>query len=195
MWDQRYATDEYVYGIEANDFLISVAQQLPVGRTLCLAEGEGRNGVYLAGLGHAVLAVDSSPVGLSKAQKLADQRGVRLETRVADLAEFAIGENAWDCVVSIFCHLPPPLRREIHRRCVAGLRPGGAFVLEAYTPAQLRHATGGPPVAELMMSLDALQLELAGLRFEHAVECERTIHEGRFHAGLGAVVQVLAYKP
>lgn len=194
MWDQRYAADEYVYGTRPNDFLASVVDRLPMGRVLCLAEGEGRNAVFLAEQGFEVTAVDSSAVGLAKACKLAGQRGVHIETVVADLTHYEIVPECWDVLVAIFCHLPPPLRRAVHAQAVAGLRPGGAFVLEAYTPAQLQHGTGGPPVVELMMTLDGLREELAGLHFEHALETERDIQEGRFHAGVGAVVQVLAYK-
>jgi len=194
VWNERYAGEEYIYGTQPNDFLASVVDRLPMGRVLCLAEGEGRNAVFLAEQGFEVVAVDSASVGLEKARHLAGRRGVHIETVVADLADYEIVPEAWDAVVAIFCHLPPPLRREVHARAVAGLRPGGAFVLEAYTPAQLQHGTGGPPVVELMMTLAALRDELAGLRLEHAIETERDIQEGRFHAGLGAVVQVLAYK-
>jgi len=105
LWDQRYATEEYQYGTEANDFLRSVAMQLPIGKTLCLAEGEGRNAVYLAGLGHAVTAVDASQVGLQKAHQLAQRRKVEIRSCVADLEDFHIAANSWDCVVSIFCHI------------------------------------------------------------------------------------------
>lgn len=194
MWDERYSVEEHVYGTRPNDFLASVVDRLPMGRVLCLAEGEGRNAVFLAERGLDVTAVDSSTVGLAKARKLAGQRGVHIETIVADLAHYEIVPTSWDVIVAIFCHLPPPLRRAVHAQAAAGLCPGGAFVLEAYTPAQLRHGTGGPPVVELMMTLDALRDELTGLRFEHAVEIERDIQEGRFHTGVGAVVQVLAYR-
>jgi SAM-dependent methyltransferase len=194
MWDERYSVEEYVYGTRPNGFLASVVDRLPMGRVLCLAEGEGRNAVYLAEQGFEVTAVDSSAVGLEKARKLAGQHGVHIETVVADLAHYEIVPESWDAIVAIFCHLPPPLRRAVHAQAVAGLRPGGAFVLEAYTPAQLKHGTGGPPVVELMMTLDGLRDELTGLRFVHAVETERDIKEGRLHAGVGAVVQVLAYK-
>lgn len=195
MWDQRYATDEFVYGVEPNVFLRSVADRLPRGRALCLAEGEGRNAVYLAGLGQQVLAVDASAVGLAKARRLAQSRGVRLETRVADLAHFPIEAGHWDVIVSIFCHLPPAIRLPLHRQVVAGLRPGGMLVLEAYTPAQLTLKTGGPPTAALMMRLAELRHELAGLHFLHAAELEREVLEGRLHTGRGAVVQLLAVKP
>ncbi|WP_019612182.1 cyclopropane-fatty-acyl-phospholipid synthase family protein [Thioalkalivibrio sp. AKL7] len=195
MWDERYAEDDYVYGTEPNDFLRAAVANVPRGRALCLAEGEGRNAVFLAQQGFDVLAVDSSAVGLQKAQRLAEDRGVQIETLVADLADYAIEPDSWDLIVSIFCHLPPDVRRRLHAEVVAGLRPGGVFILEAYTPAQLEWGTGGPPTAELMMTREVLTEELEGLEFEEAVERERDVIEGRFHTGRGAVVQVLAHKP
>ncbi|WP_239651311.1 SAM-dependent methyltransferase [Neosynechococcus sphagnicola] len=173
---------------------MSVVQQIPKGRVLCLADGEGRNGVYLAQQGCQVTAVDASPIGLEKAQKLAAERSVAIETVVADLAEFPIQPDDWDAIVSIFCHLPPTIRAHVHRQVVTGLRSVGVFVLEAYTPRQLAFKTGGPPTAELTMELATLQQELKGLEFKHAVELERDIQEGLFHRGRSAVVQVVAVK-
>lgn len=195
MWDERYAQPGYAYGTEPNDFLVEVADRIPAGAVLCLAEGQGRNGVFLASRGFDVTGVDASPVGLAKAQTLAEERGVTLRTTVADLAEYTIEPEAWSGIVSIFCHLPPPLRRAVHAGVVRGLRPGGVFVLEAYTPDQLSLGTGGPPVRELLVTLDALRVELAGLNFEIAREVQREIHEGRLHDGPSAVVQVLGRKP
>lgn len=195
MWDERYAADEYVYGTEPNDFLRTVVANVPRGRALCLAEDEGRNAVFLAQQGFEVLAVDSSAVGLEKTRHLAEDRGVRIETVVADLAAYSIEPATWDLIVSIFCHLPPAPRKRLHGDVGAGLRPGGVFILEAYTPAQLEWGTGGPPTAELMMTRDDLIAELDGLEFEEAVERERDVIEGRLHTGRGAVVQILARKP
>lgn len=194
IWDVRYATEEFVYGTTPNDFLKASAHLLPPGQILCLAEGEGRNSVFLAGLGYRVTAVDSSAVGLAKAQQLARTSGVALETLVADLADYRITPNFWDGVVSIFCHVPAGIRRALHQDIVAGLKPGGVLILEAYTPNQLEHRTGGPPNPALLMNLVELQSELAGLEFLHAVEVEREIIEGSLHTGLGAVVQVVARK-
>ncbi len=185
----------YAYGTAPNDFLAAHAAQLPRGRVLSLADGEGRNGVHLATLGHVVTAVDSSSVGLDKAQRLATERGVAITTVCADLAEFVIAPSSWEGIVSIFCHLPPVLRRRVYAQAVHGLVPGGLFVLEAYTPHQLVHGTGGPSVAELMPTLRALREELAGLEFLHAVETERVVREGALHNGLSAVVQVVARRP
>lgn len=195
MWDERYSQADYVYGKNPNDFLVQVIQHIPKGRVLCLAEGEGRNAVYLAQQGCQVTAVDASSVGLAKAKKLAAERFVEIETIVAELAVFEIQPHSWDAIVSIFCHLPPAMRARMHRQVVAGLRSHGVFVLEAYTPRQLEFRTGGPPNAELLMELATVKQELAGLVFEHAVERERDIQEGLFHRGRSAVVQVLAVKP
>lgn len=195
MWDERYNTTEYVYGTDPNTFLASVIDQIPRGRTLCLAEGEGRNAAFLAEQGHDVVAVDASAVGLAKAQRLASERGVTIETVVADLADFAIAAHSWDAVVSIFAHVPPQIRKPLHSKIVQGLRSGGMLVLEAYTPEQIKLGTGGPPVPELTMNLDVLREELDGLLFQHAVELQRDVIEGRFHTGKGAVVQVVAIKP
>jgi len=194
-WDERYDTSEYIYGVEPNDFLRNHADRLASGRTLCLAEGEGRNAVFLARQGHVVTAVDSSSVALKKARKLAQMRGVQIRTVHADLADFEIGIGRWDSIVSIFCHVPPDLRRRLHAAVVEGLKPGGMLLLEAYTPRQIALGTGGPPVPELTMTLDALREELAGLEFLHALETERDVVEGIHHTGRGAVVQVLARKP
>ncbi len=194
MWDERYSDEEYAYGKKPNDFLVEAAHHIPKGRVLCLAEGEGRNAVYLARQGYQVVAVDSSSVGMRKADALAKEHDVEIETVIADLADFDIGTNAWDGIVSIFCHLPPAIRHTLHEKLVAGLRPGGVLVLEAYTPEQLKFKTGGPADAQLTMNLDSLRQELTGLDFEHALEIERDIHEGLYHNGRGAVVQLVARK-
>lgn len=195
IWDKRYQGDDYVYGTAPNDFLKSQVAELPRGKVLCLAEGEGRNAVFLAQRGFDVTAVDLSPVGLAKARRLAEQQGVGISTIVADLSDFQITPEAWDGIISIFAHMPPPARRHIHREVVNGLRPRGVLVLEAYRPEQLKFGTGGPPVAEMMMDLDGLRSELSGLDFEYAVETTRDVHEGPLHHGTGAVVQLRARKP
>ena len=195
MWDERYDTSEYVYGTDPNDFLASLIDEMPGGRTLCIAEGEGRNAVFLAEHGHEVVAVDASAVGLEKARRLAAERGVSIETLVADLSRFEIAPESWDAIVSIFAHVPPAIRKPLHRKIVTGLRSGGMLVLEAYTPEQIKLGTGGPPVAEMTMSLDELRAEFEGLELRHAVELQREVVEGKFHTGRGAVVQLVAVKP
>ncbi|MGA0239397.1 MAG: methyltransferase domain-containing protein [Acidimicrobiales bacterium] len=196
VWEERYgSTTEFLYGTEPNDFLAATAPTLTAGDTLCLADGEGRNGVYLAGLGHRVTSVDLTKAGMAKAAALATERGVSLTTVVADLADYDLGTERWDVVVSIFAHTPPPIRRRVHGALATALRPGGTLILEAYTPDQIGRGTGGPPVPELTMDLARLDKELVGLEFEHRAECIRPVIEGPGHTGDGAVVQVIARRP
>jgi SAM-dependent methyltransferase len=194
-WEKRYAAPDFVFGTEPNDFLRSVAPDIPAGPVLCLAEGEGRNAVFLATRGHRVTAVDQSTTGLAKARELAAHRGVPLQTIVADLSDFQIEPGAWSGAVVIFMHLPPELRRDVLARTAAGLKPGGVLVLECYTPAQIAFGTGGPKDPALLPTLVGLREELPGLEFAIGQEIERDVHEGGGHTGRSAVVQVLARKP
>jgi SAM-dependent methyltransferase len=191
-WNDRYAAAGHFYGEAPNAFVAEVAPEIPAGPVLCLAEGEGRNAVHLAMLGHRVTAVDQSEVGLAKARRLAAARGVEIETVATDLADYSIAVAAWAGILATFAHLPPALRRRVHRDVVAGLQPGGVYILEAYTPAQLAFGTGGPKLPELLMTLADLREELSGLKFLIARELERDVIEGSGHNGRGAVVQILA---
>jgi SAM-dependent methyltransferase len=194
-WNARYAGDGFVYGTKPNDFLVKTAAAILPGPVLCLAEGEGRNAVWLATRGYEVTAVDQSVVALAKAQRLAADRGVTIETVVADLASYRIASGAWAGIVSFWAHVPAELRRSVHTQVVQGLMPGGVFILEAYTPAQLGFATGGPRSVELLMSAVQLREELTGLEFQILRELERNVREGTKHTGRAAVVQVLARRP
>ena len=194
-WDERFSFPEYMYGTVPNDFLKSVAEKIPHGRVLCLAEGEGRNAVYLAKQGYAVTAVDFAAAGLDKIKKLATANNVQVKTILSDLKDFHIRKNYWQGIISIFCHLPPELRKSVHQDCVAGLKSGGIFILEAYRPEQLVYKTGGPPVPELLMRLDEVCTELTGLNLEIAGNTDREIHEGQLHHGQSATIQILGRKP
>ena len=195
MWDERYSEEGFAYGTRPNDFLVEVADHIPAGLVLCLAEGEGRNAVFLAARGHKVIAVDQSVVGLEKARSLAAQHGVTIETRASDLAEFEFEPGRYNGIVSIWAHMPPHVRRIVHEKCVEALMPGGVMVLEAYRPVQVGRGTGGPPDPSYCMSAGDLREELAGLDFEILVERERDVAEGKYHNGSSAVVQMLARKP
>jgi SAM-dependent methyltransferase len=194
-WDDRYASPGYSFGTEPNDFLAAMADRIPRGRVLSLGEGEGRNAVYLARRGYDVLGVDASAVGLAKARELAAAAGVPIGTEVADLAQYEIALDGWEGIVSIFCHLRPEVRQRIHHQIVRGLKPGGVYMYEAYTPKQLEYGTGGPPDRELLVTLADAKRELAGLEFVIAQETVREVVEGCRHVGHGAVVQVLAVRP
>lgn len=193
MWNQRFAGSEFVYGTEPNSFLAQHASQL-VGPVLSIAEGEGRNAVFLASLGLDVLGIDSSEVGLAKAHALAASRGVTIRTEVADLATYEPPEDAFGSVVSISAHLPSAVRRRLHRLVESSLKPGGVILLEAYTPAQLARDTGGPKDPDMLMSRAALEMEFPSCEPIISREVEREVVEGAFHTGLACVVQFIARK-
>lgn len=194
-WNLRYAEPGFAYGEQPNDFLRDQVAALPPGEAVCLAEGEGRNAVHLAQLGHRVLAQDLSTVGLAKAEVLAQSRGVTIQTFCGDLAAFHPAPQSVDLVVAIWMHLPPTLRAQVLARAVAALRPGGHLILEAYTPRQLQLGTGGPPRLELLCEPEDLRSELAGLELLVLQERRRWIAEGPYHHGDSAVLQGLGRKP
>jgi SAM-dependent methyltransferase len=194
-WNERYADEKLVYGDAPNDFLASVADRLPkAGQALDIGAGEGRNALFLASRGLSVLAVDQSEVGLRKARRLAQERGLTLRTQVVDLQEFDAAPNSFDVVSSIFCHLPATLRAVVHQRVSTWLKPGGLFLLEAYAPDQIERDTGGPKDPSLLAPLQVILGELDGLKIEHQAALVRNVCEGSFHTGEASVVQLLARK-
>ncbi|WP_350558321.1 class I SAM-dependent methyltransferase [Psychrobacter sp. CAL346-MNA-CIBAN-0220] len=198
MWDQRYNEAGFAYGTEANDFLKETFHKIPAGgRVLCLAEGEGRNAVFLAQNGYQVTAMDLSKVGLNKALKLASDKGVTISTQVADLADYALGEQQWDGIVSIWAHMPEAIQQRVHAQVAPALKQGGVFILEAYTYQQTTMTgVGGPPATQKdrFVSLEDLQSELVELEEVIGIEKQRTVSEGTRHQGLSAVVQFVGYK-
>ena len=201
-WDERYAGTEFAFGEAPNDCLVEqLAAHAPLARAggsalpmtaLALADGEGRNGVWLAEQGYAVTSIDVSPKGLDKATRLAQDRNVFIQTVLADLTAYDFGQQAWSVVASIFLHLPPEKRREVNRRAVEALQPGGVFVFEGYGTDQLKYGTGGPKDLALLYELSALRADFDGLPVQlvHEFSGERLVQEGVRHTGLASVVQV-----
>jgi len=193
-WDDRYGDKGLAYGGDPNDFLREVVGRLPKGPALCLAAGEGRNAVFLAKHLGPVTAFDQSATGLAKAATLAREANVDLTTLVGDLNDHPFG-TGWSVITSIWAHVPPLVRVRVHGEVLKALAPGGAFVVESYTPNQVGRGSGGPPDASMTTTLAELQQQLPSLEFEIAREVEREVHEGPYHNGLSAVVQVLGFKP
>ncbi len=194
MWDERYAEEEYAYGKQPNDFLVENFKVIPKGKVLSLAEGEGRNAVFLAQQGYDVTAVDGSSVGLEKAQKLAQEKGVKITTIQADLDSYEIEANTWDGIISIFCPLTEYQRQRIHQQVVAGLKENGVYLIEAYTPEQVELGTGGGKSIETMTTKQSLEQDLSALKFLKLHQTIREIIEGKYHTGIGSVVQGIAVK-
>ena len=196
-WDERYDHPNHLYGYKPNDFLKQHEIMLRRrSRVLCIGDGEGRNGVWLAERGHRVTTVDFSAVAVRKAQAWADERGVRIDARAADLAEWIHAPAAvgpWDAIVWIFCHLPPALRASISQSLVKKMAPGGRLIMEAYTPAQIQLGTGGPKDESVLMTRERVLDDWAALVLDVRL-VERRIFEGMGHQGLSSVVQVLGQK-
>ncbi|MGJ6980933.1 class I SAM-dependent methyltransferase [Aestuariimicrobium soli] len=201
-WDERYRDPRYLFGERPNDFLVEAEVMIPRrsategGRVLVLADGEGRNGVWLARQGHRVTTVDFSAVGVDKARRLAAAQGVELDAHVADLADFIdepAAEGPWDAIVLVFVHLPQDLRRRVAAALTPRLGERGVVIIEGYTPAQLSLGTGGPQDESLMYTRERVISDWPGLRLDVRVT-ERRIFEGPGHQGLSAVVQVLGQR-
>jgi SAM-dependent methyltransferase len=193
MWNERYASSEFAYGTEPNSFLVQNAKLL-TSPVLSLAEGEGRNAVFLASLGLDVLGVDQSDVGLAKAQKLAASRGLTIRTEVADLASYEPQENYFGSVISISAHLPSNVRNRLYPLIERSLKPGGVILLESYTKSQLSRNTGGPKDPDLLLDLVELKQQFPNCELILGHEIEREVVEGKFHTGLAHVVQFIARK-
>jgi len=193
MWNDRYASNEFAYGTEPNSFLVQNSSLL-TSPVLSLAEGEGRNAVFLASLGLDVLGVDASAVGLAKAHKLAESRGLTIRTEVADLASYEPPENHYGSVISISAHLPSKVRDRLYPQVERSLKPGGIILLESYAKAQLSRNTGGPKDIDMLLDLAELEQRFPNCEPILAREIEREVVEGTFHTGLACVVQFIARK-
>jgi SAM-dependent methyltransferase len=195
-WQKRYSVVDYVFGEEPNAFLVSKRDLLPSGtRVLAVADGEGRNGVWLAEHGLDVLSLDFSPVAQSKARALAAKRNAALAFEIGDVHEWAYPEKAFDVVVEIFTQFSTPAQRA---RKWAGMRrtlkPGGLLLIEGYTPKQLEYGTGGPKASENLYTRAMLETEFGDFSRIEIEEAERPLSEGAGHNGMSAVINMVAWK-
>jgi SAM-dependent methyltransferase len=196
-WNARYATDDYIFGTAPNVFLASQSALIHPGmRALAIADGEGRNGVWLAEQGALVHAVDVSPPALEKARKLAGERGVTLETEQVDVLNWSWPEATYDLVAAIFIQFAPPPERD---RIIEGIRrtlkPGGVLILQGYTPKQIEFATGGPGNPANMYTEALLRDWFGDWDITHLREHESVISEGSHHHGMSALIDLVAKKP
>jgi SAM-dependent methyltransferase len=196
MWNQRFAADYYIFGREPNEYLVSQAPLLPPGgRVLCVADGEGRNSVWLASQSMQVEAFDISPVAVAKARRLAADAGVSVEFNVADCDTWAWSKESHDAVVAIFVQFADPAMRERLFGCmVRALKPGGVLVLQGYTPKQLDYKTGGPGQLSHLYTAELLRDAFAGLHTVELVEYEAELTEGPRHTGRSALIGFVARK-
>ena len=193
-WDNRYDEERYFYGTEPNVFVARSLAGLKPGLALFLAEGEGRNAVYAAQLGHRVVAVDNSFVGQRKTLALAAERGVTVDYRLADVIAGAWTAEQWDLIVLCFAHMPPEVMPQVHADCALALAPGGVVVLNSFEKSQLGRKSGGPPRLEMLHDVPTLLGSFPGLDVE-AVEVEADLAEGVGHRGPAKLIELLARKP
>ena len=195
-WQQRFAQPGYLFGTAPNAFLKSKAALLHKGqRALAIADGEGRNGVYLAEQGLDVLSVDYSPLAQAKAQKLAADRGVTLRTEQADMTTWSWAPDAYDVVVAIFIQFATPSERaDIFTGIKRTLKPGGLLLMQGYRPKQLEYKTGGPGNADHLYTREMLQSAFADFATLEIIEHDSAIEEGAGHAGMSALIDVVGRK-
>lgn len=195
-WDQHYTAPGYKYGTAPNRFVTEQAWRLPpASQVLLPGDGEGRNSVWLASQGHRVQAVDSSAVGLAKAQALAAERGVAIHTTHADLTDWHPAPASVDAVVLVYLHLPPAIRAPILHKLAQALRPGGWWLLEAFHPEQLNHSSGGPKDTAMLYTPELLQADVGHLLDTTLLwHGETTLDEGPGHQGLAHVTRHVAQR-
>ncbi|MDE3211422.1 MAG: class I SAM-dependent methyltransferase [Pseudomonadota bacterium] len=197
LWDERYRTDGFLFGTAPNAFLAAQRGRLPShGLALAVADGEGRNGVWLAEQGLDVLAVDASPVGLAKGQQWAAERGVTLRQELADLAHWDFGVDRFDVIAAIFIQFADPaLRARLFAGMQSALKPGGLLLLEGYRPEQLDYGTGGPSAVENLYTEALLRGAFGAMQIEQLLAYDAEIHEGVGHKGMSALIDLVARKP
>ena len=193
-WNRRYDSPEFLFGTAPNEWLREQAHLLPPrGRVLCVADGEGRNSVWLGRQGFQVDAFDVADLAVDKARAFAQREGVSVNFAVADCDGFAWPEAAYDGVAAIFVQFAdPPMRARLFERIVRSLKPGGVLILQGYTPKQLEYRTGGPPILSHLYTSDLLLAGFADLSIIELREYEAEIHEGQGHSGRSALVGLVA---
>ena len=196
-WNQRFDTEEYLFGTEPNAFLVSQRARLRSGmQALCIADGEGRNGVWLARQGLHVTAFDFSPVAAGKAGRLAERAGVAVDYRVETVQTWLWESAAFDLVAAIFIQFAtPPERTRLFEGILRTLRPGGLLLLQGYRREQIEYGTGGPPHVENMYTEPMLRDSFQTLEILHLAAHDDVIVEGSGHSGRSALIDLVARKP
>jgi len=195
-WSQRFQTDEYIFGVQPNAYLRAQSQYLKPGRTLAIADGEGRNGVWLAEQGHSVDSFDFIEAAVSKARKLAAERQVSIHAVCCDWRQFDWQPETYDNVVGVFFQfLAPDERREMFESIDQALKPGGTLLLQGYSTEQLKHNTGGPGKLDHLYDEALLLNAFPGYDLVDLRTYEAEIQEGQAHCGMSGLVGYVGRKP
>ncbi|MCX6150783.1 MAG: class I SAM-dependent methyltransferase [Ignavibacteriales bacterium] len=193
-WNERYSTEEFVYGKEPNEFFKQEIEKLNPGNLLLIGEGEGRNAVYAAKLGWQVDAVDFSESAKRKALILAKENDVVLNYNVQNLIDFVPVENYYDAVGIIYLHLEEELRKAVHKKIFKALKKDGALILEVFEKEQIKYSSGGPKDVALLYSLEDIVVDFIDLDFKKLSKESLNINEGKHHLGKAAVIRFVGIK-
>ena len=196
-WEARYRAPDYIFGKEPNYFLAKCKHLLPAsGRVLAIADGEGRNGVWLAEQGLDLDAIDFSPTAQEKARALAREQSANVTFELGDVHNWAYPEAAYDVVCEIFTQFSAPAERELKWAGMRkALKPGGLIIIHGYTPKQLVYGTGGPKQLDQLYTRPILEKAFAGFQDMVFTEEELEMHEGTSHGGMSAVIGLTCQKP
>jgi SAM-dependent methyltransferase len=196
-WNERFDKAEFIFGKEPNEYLVEQTQKYlkPKDKVLCIADGEGRNGVWLAKQGIQVIGFDASDIALSKAKQFAKENQVEVEYAFSDTDSFDWQANTYDAVIGIFIQFADPQMRErIFQKTYEALKPGGMFILQGYTPKQLEYKTGGPSLIEHLYTEEMIRDLIKEFEILDLCCYEKELNEGARHAGMSALLGLVARK-
>lgn len=194
-WDERYSSEEYVYGTEPNRFFKLVLDKIPVpGKLLLPGEGEGRNAIYAATLGWQVDAFDQSPVAKHKAHRLAEANNVTINYSIVDLAKYIAQKKFYNCAAIIFVHFNPEARKSFHNKIIDSLKPGGKIILELFSKDQFGKSSGGPQDLEMLYTLNEIKNDFAEMKTILIEEKNILLNEGDKHKGDASVIRYIGEK-
>ncbi len=194
-WDERYSAKEFVYGKEPNLFLKQNVDVIPMGKVVCVADGEGKNGVYLAKLGYEVTSIDFSPQAIKKTILLAKENNVAVDAICADLLNYDFGENEYDGIVSLFVHFKIKEINKLHQKYYNALKSNGVFMMEVFAKDQLPLKTGGPKNIDLLYNTEDIKKSFPNGKFELLKKDIIYLHDGDLHDGKAVVVRAIIRKP
>lgn len=193
-WDIRYNTDSFVYGKDPNGFFATSLERLIPGRILLPGEGEGRNAVYAAAMGWEVDAFDQSGVARDKALSLMQEKRVHFNYQVCELVDYNFEKEHYDVIGLVYLHVPPPVRKMLHRYAVEALKPGGRIILEAFHTSQLGNPSGGPQVLDMLFDKKTLLDDFNALHYEIMEEVMVNLEEGPVHKGPANLIRYIGKK-
>lgn len=194
LWNQRYKELDYAYGKEPNSFFKEQISKLEKGKILFPGDGDGRNGIYAAKLGWDVTSIDYSEEAINKSKSNAENENVLINHKVADITEDEIGENEYDCIVSIFVHLKANERKIFHNKIYTALKPGGVLILHAYDEDQLKYNTGGPKDISMLYTLEEVVTDFQEMDFSILAKEKVELNEGNLHQGEASVINFVGKK-